>query len=71
MYSMLKNFFGGNLDFSSIEKFKKFILMSEPEQQYQNNVSFKKKYNLTLLIAFKIMAVMTLVPVSSQKSFIT
>ena len=71
MYSMLKNFFGGNLDFSSIEKFKKFILMSEPEQQYQNNVSFKQKYNLTLLIAFKIMAVMTLVPVSSQKSFIT
>ena len=68
---MLKNFFGGNLDFSSIEKFKKFILMSEPEQQYQNNVSFKQKYNLTLLIAFKIMAVMTLVPVSSQKSFIT
>ena len=71
MYSMLKNFFGGNLDFSSIEKFKKFILMSEPEQQYQNNVSFKQKYNLTLLIAFKIMAVMTLVPVSSQKSFFT
>ena len=71
MYSMLKNFFGGNLDFSSIEKFKKFILMSEPEQQYQNNVSFKQKYNLTLLIAFKIMAVMTLVPVSSQKSFLT
>ena len=68
---MLKNFFGGNLDFSSIEKFKKFILMSEPEQQYQNNVSFKQKYNLTLLIAFKIMAVMTLVPVSSQKSFFT
>ena len=71
MYSMLKNFFGVNLDFSSIEKFKKFILMSEPEQQYQNNVSFKQKYNLTLLIAFKIMAVMTLVPVSSQKSFFT
>ena len=71
MYSMLKNFFGGNLDFSSIEKFKKFILMSEPEQQYQNNVSFKQKYNLTLLIAFKIMAVMTLVPVSSPKSFFT
>ena len=45
--------------------------MSEPEQQYQNNVSFKQKYNLTLLIAFKIMAVMTLVPVSSQKSFFT
>ena len=46
-------FFGGNLDFPKIKKWKKFVLMSEPALKCENNASFKQINTLKLFIAFK------------------
>ena len=48
-----KTFYGGNLDFPKIKNWKKFLLMSEPEQKCENNASFEQINTLKLLFAFK------------------
>ena len=49
-----KTFFGGNLNFPKIKKWKKFILMSKPALEWWNNAIFKENNTLNLFVTFKI-----------------
>ena len=39
---MSQNFFGENLDFPKIKKFKKFVVISEPAIKCENNAILSK-----------------------------
>ena len=53
---VIKLFFGGNLDFTNIKNWIKFVPMSEPAQNCENYYCFflSKNCTLKLFIAFKI-----------------
>ena len=52
--------FLGNLDFPKIKKLKKFVLMSEPTLECENNAIFKQNYaqNCLFHLKFPILAVL-------------
>ena len=50
---VIKNSFEGNLDYPKLRNWKKFVMISEPSLQNENNAIFNQNYTLKQFINFK------------------